>query len=107
MVGDEGRDATRSSGFTIARQRVPTLLIRSMAGGMAEEGGEGQRDGHSLRGRSGGGVRAPRRGRAVAERVWGTPGGVPAGTSFRDDPEGRVLATRHSASPAPAGCTST
>src|SRR5207245_2604617 len=42
MVGDEGRDATRSSGFTIARQRVPTLRIRSMAGGMAEEGGEGQ-----------------------------------------------------------------
>src|SRR5437879_9005048 len=56
MVGDEGRDATRGSGFTIARQRVPTLRIRSMAGGMAEKGGEGQSDGHSLRGRSGGGV---------------------------------------------------
>src|SRR5256885_14640355 len=69
MVGDEGRDATRSSGFTIARQRVPTLRIRSMAGGMAEEGGEGQRDGHSLRGRSGGGVRAPRRGRAVPGKI--------------------------------------
>src|SRR5260221_13413222 len=79
MVGDEGRDATRGSGFTIARQRVPTLRIRSMAGGMAEKGGGGQSDGHSLRGRSGG-VRAPRRGRAVPERVWGTAGGDRAGT---------------------------
>src|SRR5437762_5742210 len=85
MVGDEGRDATRSSGFTIARQRVPTLRIRSMAGGMAEEGGEGQSDGHSLRGRSGGGVRAPRRGRAVPERVWGTAGEVRAGTASGED----------------------
>src|SRR5437762_5248933 len=73
------------SRFTIARQRVPTLRIRSMAGGMAEEGGEGQSDGHSLCGRSGGGFRAPRRGRAVPERVWGTAGEVRAGTASGED----------------------
>src|SRR5437667_5456784 len=99
MVGDEGRDATRSSGFTIARQRVPTLRIRSMAGGMAEEGGEGQSDGHSLRGRSGGGVRAPRRGRAVPERVWGTAGEVRAGTASGEDAEDRVRTKRRTGSP--------
>src|SRR5260370_16796496 len=103
MVGDEGRDATRSSGFTIARQRVPTLRIRSMAGGMAEEGGEGQSDGHSLRGRSGGGVRAPRRGRAVPERVWGTAGEVRAGTASGEDAEDRVRTKPPTGSPGAEG----
>src|SRR6266446_10842141 len=86
------------SRFTIARQRVPTLRIRSMAGGMAEEGGEGQSDGHSLRGRSGAGVRAPRRGRAVPERVWGTAGEVRTGTAPGEDADDRVRTKRRKGS---------
>src|SRR6266403_3638430 len=93
----------QGSGFTTARQRVPTLRIRSMAGGMAEKGGEGQSDGHSLRGRSGGGFRAPRRGRAVPERVWGTTGEVRAGTASGEDAEDRVRSKRRTGSPGAEG----
>src|SRR6266567_554246 len=86
------------SRFTTARQRVPTLRIRSMVRGMAEKGGEGQSNGHSLRGRSGGGVRAPRRGRAVPERVWGTAGEVRTGTAPGEDADDRVGTKRRKGS---------
>src|SRR6266566_5062198 len=91
------------SRFTTARQRVPTLRIRSMVRGMAEKGGEGQSNGHSLRGRSGGGVRAPRRGRAVPERVWGTAGKVRTGTAPGEDAEDRVRTKRRTGSPGAEG----
>src|SRR5437588_2900960 len=50
--GDDDRDTPRGSSFTTARQRVPTSRFRSMDRSMAGKGGEGQSDGHSLRGRS-------------------------------------------------------
>src|ERR1019366_117739 len=52
VVGDDGRDTARGSSFTTARQRVPTSRFRSVDRGMAGKDGEGQSDGHSLRGRS-------------------------------------------------------
>src|SRR5258708_4430854 len=84
-------------------KRVPTLRIRSMAGGMAEKGGEGQSDGHSLRGRSGAGVGAPRRGRAVPERVWGTAGEGRTGTAPPEDAEDGVRTKRRKGAPGAGG----
>src|SRR5436309_12181045 len=92
--GDDDRDTPRGSSFTTARQRVPTSRFRSMDRSMAGKGGEGQSDGHSLRGRSGTGVRAPRRGRAVPEGVWGTAGEVRAGTTSGEDAADRVRTKR-------------
>ena len=55
MVGDEGRDSARGSGFTAAGERVPALRLRSMGGSLAQESGEGRCDCRPLRRRSGGG----------------------------------------------------
>ena len=41
VVGDEGRNAARSSGFAAARQRVSALRLRSMGRGLAQESGKG------------------------------------------------------------------
>ena len=51
VVGNDDRDTARGSDFTIARQRLPPSRFRPMDRGMAGKGGEGQSDGHSLRGR--------------------------------------------------------
>src|SRR6266581_2695127 len=41
VVGDEAGYAAGSSGFAVARQRVPTLRVRSMGRGLAQESREG------------------------------------------------------------------
>ena len=49
MVGNEGGHATRSGDFAATGQCLPALRVRSMAGSLAEESGEGRCHRHSLR----------------------------------------------------------
>src|ERR1700722_17483786 len=52
VVGDDGRDTARCSGFTAAGKRVPALCIRPLGRGMARENRARRHDCGSLRRRS-------------------------------------------------------
>ena len=52
MVGDEGRDSARSSGFATACQYVPALCLRSVGRSLAQESGAGRHHCRPLRRRS-------------------------------------------------------
>src|SRR5215471_4501212 len=94
VVGDKGRNAARSRGFTAARQRVPALRVRPLGRSLAQESGERRCDSRPLRRRSSGGLRAPNRSGAVLERISRATGEVRFGIACGQDTTDRVWAVR-------------